>query len=313
MSTAVQQAPPSPSPRPARHRPARHRGDRVRSAIRGVGELFITLGLVMLLLVVYEVYWTNLVSAGKQQAAASTLDQEWAKGDNPLIASPNPAPAAPAAGAPAAQRSSSYAVAPGQGFAKLYIPTFGPDYQFTVLEGTDAQTLDAGPGHYTGTAFPGERGNFAVAGHRVGKGAPFNDLDLLRSCDAIITETADSWFVYRVLPMADEVPGWSGGKGASAATCSGNGGSAKVAPLGGAYTGVVGQEIVDPSQSQVIAPVPNASATPDPSQGAALLTLTTCHPRFSAQQRLIIHAVLVKTWAKNGSPQGQLPPEMSER
>jgi len=170
VSTAVQQAPPSPAPRPSRHR-----GDRVRSAIRGVGELFITVGLVMLLLVVYEVYWTNLVSAGKQQAAASTLDQEWAKGDNPLIAAPNPAPAAaaaPAAGAPAAQRTSSYAVAPGQGFAKLYIPSFGPDYQFTVLEGTDAQTLDAGPGHYTGTAFPGELGNFAVAGHRVGKGAP---------------------------------------------------------------------------------------------------------------------------------------------
>ncbi len=121
MSTAVQQAPPSPSPPPSRHR-----GDRVRSAIRGVGELFITVGLVMLLLVVYEVYWTNLVSAGKQQAAASTLDQEWAKGDNPLIAAPNPAPAAaaaPAAGAPAAQRTSSYAVAPGQGFAKLYIPS----------------------------------------------------------------------------------------------------------------------------------------------------------------------------------------------
>lgn len=303
MSTTLDEAP-TPSPRPSRHR-----GDRVRTAVRGVGEVLITVGLVLLLLVVYEVYWTDVVSAGKQQDATTALDQVWAGGDNPVIT----APAAPAAPVTGQQRTATSSVAPGQGFAKMRIPSFGPDYQFTVLEGTGEDTLAVGPGHYTGTAFPGEPGNFAVAGHRVGKGAPFNDLDLLKSCDSIIVETAGSWFVYRVLPMGDEVAGWAGGKGSTDPLCTGRSGeNTPVTPLGGAYTGVVGQEIVAPSQSQVIAPVPNnPGAVPSPADSAALLTLTTCHPRFSAEQRLIIHAVLVKTWAKDGSARGQLPPEIT--
>src|SRR5699024_4642862 len=62
--------------------------------------------------------------------------------------------------------------------------------------------LLAGPGRYTASQMPGEAGNFAVAGHRVGKGAPFNDLGNLRSCDAIVVETFASWNVYRVMPMS---------------------------------------------------------------------------------------------------------------
>ena len=38
-----------------------------RKAVRAVGELLITSGLVILLFVVYEVYVTDLISAGKQQ------------------------------------------------------------------------------------------------------------------------------------------------------------------------------------------------------------------------------------------------------
>ena len=29
------------------------------------------------------------------------------------------------------------------------------------------------------------------------------------------------------------------------------------------------------------------------------MTLTTCNPKFSAAQRLIVHAVLVKDWQKD--------------
>ena len=72
-------------------------------------------------------------------------------------------------------------------------------YGFTIQRGVDSATLEVGPGHYKQTAMPGEQGNFAVAGHRVGKGAPFNDMDLLSSCDAVVIETIDSFYVYRVL------------------------------------------------------------------------------------------------------------------
>ena len=47
----------------------------------------------------------------------------------------------------------------------------------------------------------GGGGQFAVAGHRVGKGAPFNDLGNLKACDAVVVETQNSWEIYRVLPI----------------------------------------------------------------------------------------------------------------
>ncbi|MFL6097870.1 MAG: sortase domain-bontaining protein [Blastococcus sp.] len=66
-----------------------------------------------------------------------------------------------------------------------------------MLEGTAEKELSQGPGHYEGTALPGQPGNMGLAGHRVGKGSPFLDLDQLRPRDPIVVETVDSWFVYR--------------------------------------------------------------------------------------------------------------------
>jgi sortase A len=105
---------------------------------------------------------------------------------------------------------------------------------------------------------PGQQGNFAVAGHRVGRGSPFLEIDELRAGDPIVVETADSWYVYRV--------------------------------LGPAQGGVPGQQVVSPSDVSVIAPTPNGP--PEGSPTGAYLTLTTCHPEYSARQRLIVHAVL---------------------
>ncbi|GDY30952.1 class E sortase [Gandjariella thermophila] len=251
-----------------------------RKAVRTFGELLITAGMVVLLFVFYEIYVTDWLSAGKQHAATSELDDEWRKDHFSLI--------------------------DGRAFAKLHIPAFGPDYVFSLVEGTTDQDLDIGPGHYKGTALPGQPGNFAVAGHRVGKGAPFNDLDLLQSCDAVVVETQTDWFVYRVLPMKKEVQSWQQGR-ASQPQCKG------VSPLGGLYGDTVGQEIVLPSESDVIAPVPHhPGIIPSRGQEAALLTLTTCHPKFSAAQRLVVHAVLVKQYPKDPKNPGQVPPELKE-
>ncbi|GLZ41322.1 class E sortase [Actinokineospora sp. NBRC 105648] len=269
------------------------RPDTLRSVIRTIGEVLMTAGLVVLLFVVYEVYVTDLVSAGKQREATTALDDRW-KSD-------------PAAAPEDPERVERFqGLAEGSGFAKMYVPAFGTDYSFTIIEGTTEKTLEIGPGHYTGTAYPGEPGNFAVAGHRVGKGAPFNDVDLLNSCDAIVVETHYSWFVYRVLPKSEEVAGWAAGKGADP-RCRG------VSPLGGPYAQVVGQEIVAPSQGAVIAPVPGQlGAEASVGEQATLMTLTTCHPRFSDRERLIVHAVMVQQWAKDPAKPGETPPELKE-
>jgi sortase A len=52
------------------------------------------------------------------------------------------------------------------------------------------------------------------------------------------------------------------------------------------------QEVVKPNQVEVVAPVPGR---PKAKPTKALLTLTTCNPKFNNYERLIIHAELVKT------------------
>jgi len=281
--------------------PARRRtgGDLVRTVVRGVGQLLMTLGIVVLLFVVYEVYITDLFGHQKQAEATTEVDQVWASSevgatntvivDNPdqLVTDPR-------------QRTPTYQTLTGAGFAKLYIPAFGADYVFTVVEGTDPDDLYVGPGHYASTQLPGQEGNFAIAGHRVSKGSPFNDLGLLASCDAVVVETQDDWFVYRVLPMEDEVTNWAG---TSRAHCDG------VGVQTGSYDSVFGREITVPSDYAQVLPVPHVPSTEVPDGAQRLITLTTCHPQFSDAQRMIIHGVLVKSYSKSAD---FLPPELGE-
>lgn len=284
-----------PSPRP-RQRAAGP--DRVRTTVRTAGEILITLGVIVLLFVVYEVYVTDLISAGKQQEATQQLDNQWGTPDTDT------------------QRVDHFdGLAPGEGFAKMYIPVFGTDYHFTIVEGTTEKALEVGPGHYNDTVYPGQPGNFAVAGHRVGKGAPFNDLDLLSSCDAVIVETKNAWYIYRVLPMSDEVAKWDQVKqNKPRCNVTGSQGRAQtVAPLQGVYADTHGMEIVSPTQGAVIADVPHKpNAKVNKGEEASLLTLTTCHPKFSDRQRLIVHATLVDQWAKNPAQPDARPAELKE-
>ncbi|KID28848.1 sortase (surface protein transpeptidase) [Prauserella sp. Am3] len=257
--------------------PPRRGGGKVRTAVRGFGEVLITLGLVLLLFVVYELYVTNWKSGNLQREASAELEEEWRS-------------------APRGERELHTDPADGQAFARMYIPSFGADWSFTVQQGVGPAALEVGPGHYKNTAMPGEPGNVGVAGHRVGKGAPFNDLDLLNSCDAIVMETADSFYVYRVLPMADEVDGWAQNQGTQQ-RCD------NVAPLQdkqGAYDETFGRRIVLPDRGDAVAPVPYKPNDPlPPASRASLLTLTTCHPQFSDAERMIIHSVLTNQYRKS--------------
>ncbi|MFD1050084.1 hypothetical protein ACFQ1S_33450 [Kibdelosporangium lantanae] len=112
------------------------RPDRARTIVKNLGELLITAGLVVLLFVVYEVYITDLLSDGKQREATAALDDQWHNKDT----------------VDGGERTNKYDLADGKGFAKLYLPSLGPDVHFTVLEGTSDKTLELGPGHYKGTA-----------------------------------------------------------------------------------------------------------------------------------------------------------------
>lgn len=80
-----------------------------------------------------------------------------------------------------------------------------------MFDGVTLTVLDNGPGHWTGTALPGQMGNVVVAGHRTSHDRPFRNIDQLVAGDEVIFNTADGRFVYLVtgtqivLPTAVEI------------------------------------------------------------------------------------------------------------
>lgn len=258
-------APPAAAPPPDPSR--RTVGDWIRFYLRGIGQTLITLGVVVLLFVVYEVWITNIFAHIAQEKVYNALEKEWRNGQDPLLALPG---------------QKNPAIPLGTGIAVLYMPRLGRDYHFAIVQGSpvpDQGQLEKGPAHYGDTQMPGQLGNFAVAGHRVGKGEPFLNIDHLRSGDALIVETKTWWYVYDVLgtpigadPQQDQP--------ASVPTAEG--------PVQ-----VPGREVVDPSDGNVLLPVPNHPEIPVTDAKAALMTLTTCTPKFTANQRMIVHATLV--------------------
>ena len=89
-------------------------------------------------------------------------------------------------------------LAPRRGYtvAKLSIPRLGA--QFYVFEGDDDAELRRGPGHLTGSAMPGPRGNCIIAGHR---DTHFRILKDIRSGDDIVVKTPHGQYLYRVRKM----------------------------------------------------------------------------------------------------------------
>lgn len=71
-----------------------------------------------------------------------------------------------------------------------------------LLEGITLNTLDIGPGHWPGTAMPGQLGNAVVAGHRTSHGKVFRDIDQLVAGDEVVLTTGDGRFVYLVTEIA---------------------------------------------------------------------------------------------------------------
>lgn len=152
---------------------------RVRAAVRGAGEVLITFGLVVLLLVVYELWGRVAIINSHQRDLDKQLSQAWA---DPTVR-PSAAPSA-----------SALPPLTGSAVGRLYIPRL--ELQWVVVEGVALADIRYGPGHYPGTAMPGQVGNFAMAGHR--SPGIFWDLDQVHADDYLIVETRTDWYVYQV-------------------------------------------------------------------------------------------------------------------
>ncbi|MFE4195924.1 class E sortase [Paenarthrobacter sp. NPDC056912] len=162
--------------------------DIIRKISQILGELLITAGIVLLLFVGWELWWTNVEADAKQTEAVQSFAQEFT---GPVT------PAAPAG--PADYGQPAVGTAPGNGgmIGIMYIPRFGSDYTRPIIEGTGSDVLDTlGLGHYGSTSMPGATGNFAVAGHRQTHGAVLDSIHTLVPGDKIYVQTADGYYTY---------------------------------------------------------------------------------------------------------------------
>ena len=215
----------------------------MRSVIGAIGRSFVTVGLLILLFVAYQLWGTGLYTSREQDRLRNEFKSSLQKNKPPVTST-----TATTAAAPSVTTTTAPPVElpplPSEGgpVAQIRIPRLGIDK--IVVQGISRDDLRNGPGHYPDTPLPGQKGNSAIAGHRTTYGAPFGDLDQLENGDRIFVRTVEGSFTYVVYDP---------------------------------------RHIVSPTDVSVLDPDPNR---------AGVLTLTTCNPKYSAAQRLVVRAAL---------------------
>ncbi|MEU9892912.1 class E sortase [Streptomyces phaeochromogenes] len=264
---------------PVVHQQARRRRARYARLLWNGAEVLVTLGVVLMLLVVHQLWWTNRQAREGAERKVQALEREWegeGEGEGDLGAENGEGRAAvggsgsgggsessrdgSGAGSRRAPDSAS-ATDPRprwtQAYAILTIPRLG--LRVPVAEGiSKGNVLNKGyVGHYPGTAQPGRAGNFALAGHRNTHGEPFRYINRLRRGDRIEVETPAAVYTY----VVDRT---------LAQTSAGDGGVIREIPRSAVRAGY---GYTEPGY---------------------YLTLTTCTPEYTSKYRLVV-------WGKLGS------------
>lgn len=259
MATSQGTAPVLDSPAPRGRR--RSRG---QLAVQVTGELLITVGLLLVLYVAWELWWTNIDSNRKQDQAVGNLFSDFDAPLEPLsdTGAPSPDYGDPAV-LPAIEEE-------GQTFAVVYVPRFSDSYARPITSGVGTAVLDTlGLGHYPTTAMPGAVGNFAVAGHRQTHGQVLDAIHTLVPGDRIYVQTSQGYYTY-------------------------------------VYRN---NQIVLPDRVDVIAPVPTQPAAVPTER---FMTLTSCNPRFGAQERIIAYAVMDSWQPLSAGPPAEIAAQVAE-
>ncbi|MEZ5409295.1 MAG: class E sortase [Acidimicrobiales bacterium] len=245
---------PGPGPEPG----GRPDADRAPGLVRAaglVGRSLLVLGGLVVAFLVFQLWGTGVHEHRAQRDLAAQLERAISAGQEPAgpLAAPADAPVAPGAPADAPVALGVAARTPPRSADPVgRITAPTIGLDKIVVEGVGRAQLREGPGHYPVTPLPGHAGNVAIAGHRTTHGAPFADIDRLQPGDPIVLHTVDGRFVYRVEAHTDPADGT-----------------------------VSGHVVVAPGDADVIA-----------ATGENRLTLTTCHPRYSDRQRLVVTATL---------------------
>ncbi|WP_086830116.1 class E sortase [Streptomyces sp. NRRL B-24572] len=157
--------------------------NRIAGIISLIGELLITAGLVLGLFVVYSLWWTNVLADRAADKDGAQVRGQWAD-----------------------QGPGALDTKDGIGF--LHVPAMN-NGEVLVKQGTGTDVLNHGvAGYYTDPVKSGlpqdKQGNFTLAAHRDGHGAKFHNIHKLKTGDAIVFETKDTWYVYKVYKTLPE-------------------------------------------------------------------------------------------------------------
>jgi sortase A len=154
-----------------------------RKLLRIVGELLFTAGLIGLLYTFYSASFSNLLA---DQRASGIAEDFLTRLETRVETS---APKQEVADESAAEV-----------IGLVYIPRLQQDVWGLPLNmGISERALALGLGHYSSTVFPGEDGNFALAGHRATNGEPLARFEKLQRGDSVFIQTLEGWFEYKLL------------------------------------------------------------------------------------------------------------------
>jgi sortase A len=154
-------------------------------------------GILLLTEVGITLIWQEPLSAISARDDQGQLSERLRRAESAALAAPAgfAAPRGRGRGTALARRYRSRA-APGEPLGRIQVPRLGLNFVFVA--GTSGAELKKGPGHYSRTALPGERGTVGIAGHRTTYLAPFRSIDQLRRGDEIVVRMPYGRFRYRV-------------------------------------------------------------------------------------------------------------------
>ncbi|GAA2135744.1 hypothetical protein GCM10009825_20230 [Arthrobacter humicola] len=240
-----------------------------RRGVRIAGELLMTVGVILLLFVAWQLWWTNVASDARQRDVVREFARGTAVAAPAAFGVPETGGAAQDVVPAAAAAEPVVAPEPEEGatIGIMYVPRFGAGYTRPIVQGTTPALLDTlGIGHYQGTAMPGAAGNFAVAGHRQTHGAVLDNIDALVPGDRIYVQTREGYYVYVFR----------------------------------------NSQIVLPSRTDVLLPVP---MQPGAVATERYLTMTSCNPRFGSQERFVAYALLERWQPVSAGPPAEIAPQ----
>jgi sortase A len=161
--------------------------------------ILLVAGVLLLAEAIVTLTWQEPFSAWSAARQQDELNAELRYAESAALAAPagfasqrSPVTTAPAEFAERHRRATDN----GDPLGRLRIPRIG--VKFVFVEGANPGQLEKGPGHYAGTALPGERGTVGVAGHRTTYLAPFRNIDALRKGDSILMQMPYGRFRYEV-------------------------------------------------------------------------------------------------------------------